>query len=340
MMKLDPIVAKTQDFLADQLEIGFKQSLSIKFPRSYFKAKNIIISGMGGSRFPTSIALELFKEKIKVPTYINNEYRLPGYLDKQTLFIAISYSGTTEETIGNLESGLKRRAACTGITVGGELESIFIRNKCPFFKINPEFNPTNQPRMGYGYNLGGLTGILINLKYLDLDPAIFMAALTSLRTTNQKNSAIKLARELYRKDIVLVVAEFLNGFGNGLANQINENAKAQAQFRILPEINHHLMEGLANPPYVKKNQIFVFFHSKHYSPAIQQRFRVTREVIEQNGIQNTWVEIKGKNQVEAVFNALDLGARTSTELSRLYEANPTIIPYVDFFKKRLKELRT
>jgi len=46
----------------------------------------------------------------------------------------------------------------------------------------------------------------------------------------------------------------------------------------------------------------------------------------------------GKNKIEQVFEMMALGSFFSMYLSVLYKENPAAIPYVDYFKKRLKEI--
>jgi len=57
-----------------------------------------------------------------------------------------------------------------------------------------------------------------------------------------------------------------------------------ADYFILPELNHHLMEGLAYPEDNKKNLIFLLINSKFYSPKISGRYELTKEIILRNKI--------------------------------------------------------
>jgi glucose/mannose-6-phosphate isomerase len=159
----------------------------------------------------------------------------------------------------------------------------------------------------------------------------------NLRRLNQEDSAKQLTQKLVNACPSFIVAEFLNGCGNALANEVNETAKNFAEFRIIPELNHHLMEGLKNPSSMKEISKFVFFFSKLYSPSIQKRFLITREVVEQNGIEAIWHELKTEDKISQVLETLQLGSLMSMYLSEAYGENPTAIPFVDYFKKRLKE---
>ncbi|TAL14660.1 SIS domain-containing protein, partial [Patescibacteria group bacterium] len=65
--------------------------------------KNIVVGGMGGSALAALLLKTWLKSDIKIPIEVLRSYDLPGYVDANTLFIASSYSGNTEETLSALE---------------------------------------------------------------------------------------------------------------------------------------------------------------------------------------------------------------------------------------------
>jgi len=333
--------------LDKQIEQSYHQAKKIKFPKKYLKLENIVVGGMGGSRFPALIVYHLFKDQLKKPIIVNDNYNLPAFLNKKTLFLASSYSGTTEEVLTMLEEAKNKKALISGITAGGALAKTLAELKVPFYQFNPVFNPSNQPRIGFGYAVGGLMGLFEALGVLTLSKKEFDQALVflkktiknfSIETPFEKNEAKKLASFLFEKYPFYIVSEFLNGVGNAVANQTNETAKAISDFYVIPELNHHLMEGLKHPDILKKLLVFVFFESTLYSPPIQKRFLITKEVVEKNKVKTFAYKLLGKNKIEQVFEMMALGSFLSMYLSVLYKENPAVIPYVDYFKKRLNEI--
>src|SRR3990167_8210886 len=160
-------VIKSVNFLKDQLTQSFNEALATNFPPQYKSAKRIVICGMGGSRFPSLIISKLFKDKFKVPYEIVDDYLLPGYIDEETLVVLSSYSGTTEEVLTCATNALSKKAIISGITAGGELANFFKENNLSFYLFDPKYNTSNQPRIGFGYMVGGRLGILINLGYIN-----------------------------------------------------------------------------------------------------------------------------------------------------------------------------
>ena len=147
-----------------------------------------------------------------------------------------------------------------------------------------------------------------------------------------------MAINLFQKYPYYIVSEFLTGVGNAIQNQTNENAKQISTFRVIPELNHHMMEGLKLPTIHRDLAVFVFFFSKFYSEKIKKRYHVTKDVVEQNKINTIWHELRGGTAIEQVFELLGFGSFMTMYLSALNEQDPTVIPYVDYFKKKLKEV--
>lgn len=334
--------------LPNQIKQAFLETQGLVFPENYKKVKNVVIAGMGGSRFPAPIIKELFKDSITVPVIINDDYIVPEFVDKNTLYVLSSYSGTTEEVLINGGIAYKKGSLITGLTVGESLGGYLKKINVPHYIFNPIYNPSGQPRIGFGYTVGGLLGILVKLGLIKVNKNTVIEAVKKLSLLMvdffidipiKNNPAKKLAKEIYQKYPYFIVSEFLTGVGNGIANQVNETAKAISSFRVIPELNHHLMEGLKFPDALKDLAIFVFFYSNLYSTQIKKRFKITKEVVEKNKIKTFWYELLGENKIEQTFELMALGSYLSMYLAALYEQNPTVIPYVDYFKKKLKEMK-
>lgn len=339
-------VIKSVNFLKDQLSQSFNEAIAINYPSQYKNAKKIIICGMGGSRFPSLIISKLFKDKFKVPYEIVDDYLLPGYVDEETLVVLSSYSGTTEEILSCAKNALSKQALITGITAGGDLLNFFNANRLPFYLFDPKYNPSNQPRIGFGYMVGGHLGILINLGYIDEKKDLINTSIEKLNgliasylidVKTSENPVKKLAKEIVNKYPYYIVSEFLTGVGNAIANQTNETAKTISSYRVIPELNHHMMEGLKHPSELSGLAIFIFFYSKFYSERIKRRFLITKDVVEQNKIKTIWHELIGENKIEQTFELMAFGSYLSMYLAALQNEDPTIIPYVDYFKNKLKE---
>ena len=120
----------------------------------------------------------------------------------------------------------------------------------------------------------GHAGLLKALGFLDLADTEVAGAIDWARSVGvqmkadvpaEKNPAKQLAGALLGSHPFLVTSEFLRGFGNGFANQVNETAKMISDPRFIPELNHHMMEGLKRPETLHQTGVFLFIKSELYS---------------------------------------------------------------------------
>ncbi|PIS15850.1 hypothetical protein COT62_01540, partial [Candidatus Roizmanbacteria bacterium CG09_land_8_20_14_0_10_41_9] len=199
-------VLRSIDALPEQLKQSFDESLRVSFPDTYTHVRNVLVCGMGGSRFTALIVKELFKEQITVPYAINDDYLIPHYVGPDTLVILSSYSGTTEEIIQNGKSAYQKKALLAGVAAGGEIVSFLKSVKAPVYEFNPIHNPSGQPRIGFGYGVGGHMGMLANLGLVRDSSDHIASAINALpgllnpyklSIPKDANPAKRMAQELY-----------------------------------------------------------------------------------------------------------------------------------------------
>ncbi len=345
MKTLDPSnVLGSTGLFADQCQQAWTESSAIVFPASYKNIYNIVVCGMGGSRFTPKTIKELFRDRIKEPYEIVEDYTLPSYVDKDTLVILSSFSGTTEEVVSCAQDALKRGARLTAVVQGGKIGELMKEKNIPSYIFNPKYNPCGQPRIGGGYLLMGHLGLLQALRLIEIAPQEVKEAIEFARNVGKhyhaeipakKNPAKELALLLQDKHPFIITAEFLKGFGNGFANQINETAKMISDYRYISELNHHLMEGLKHPDTIHQNGLFLFFLSDLYNASIQKRFMITADVVKKQQVATHAVKLLGKTKLAQVLEAFTLSGYTTFYLAMLYGTDPVSIPWVSYFKEQL-----
>lgn len=338
LKKLDPKnVLGSTDLFPKQCEQMWKDGQKLIFPSEYQEIQNILICGMGGSAYGGHIVLSLFKDDLKVPVYVNSDYHIPGFVNEKTLVILTSYSGSTEEVLSCAQEAFDKAAKVTGLTSGGELGKLLTTQSIPSLIFDPVSNPSGQPRLGYGYIVLGTIAILVRLGLLQLeDDAVQKMVSELVASTDQiKEKAKELAAKIQGTIPVLFASEFLLGNAHIIRNQFNETSKSFSAFSPIPELNHHLMEGLKNPP--DKKLTVLFLNSSLYSKPIQKRIELTKDVVTKNNI--PWVEyaITNREKLSQTFNLLSFGGYVTLYLAFLYDLDPSLIPWVDYFKEQLKK---
>ncbi len=333
------------EHLPEQIDDAWKAISGLQIPEDYSKSQNIVVAGMGGSALGGRIIHSLEFKNLRAPIEIVNGYHLPNYVNENTLVILSSYSGGTEETISAMHEAIKKNAKIIGITMGGKLLETLKEKELPVYIINPSNNPSGQPRMGLGYSIASILGILSKLHFINTNDDDIKNCIETtekfvkefgVRTHTEVNHAKKIAEKLSRKIAVLISSEHLGESAHAFKNQLNENSKTFSMHFEISELNHHLMEGLKYPAKSKELIHFLFLDSKNYYDRILKRYPITRDVINQNGFPYEVYETSSKTKIEEVFEILVLGSYVSFYIAMLHGIDPSPIPWVDYFKKKME----
>lgn len=331
--------------LSAQVEEVLECSKKLKVPANYKKIKNIVVLGMGGSTLGAHILKSVFFDKLKAPFEIVNGYHVPEYVDKNSFVLVSSYSGTTEEPIYAMKEAMKRKAKLAIISSGGDLSKVSIAMKIPGLIFSANNNPCGSPRMGLGYSIVGQIILFAKAGLIKLSPkdikniiSVFKKYDTEFGVSNlDKNLAKDMAKNLFGKSVWYVGSEHLAGNAHAAANQTNENAKRFAGFFLVPELNHHLMEGMFYPESNKNSLGFVLLESALYDARIQKRFDITKKVLDKNEIKYWSYAAQEKDKLLQACEVLVFGSYVSYYGAMLQGIDPTAIPFVDFFKEQLKK---
>lgn len=330
--------------LPDQMQQAWKEASLLELPSAYKNVDKVVVCGMGASWLGAHIMQGLLADQLAVPIVVTHDYELPKFVNSNSLVIASSYSGTTEETVTALEEAHKRNARILTISTGGNLSEFAKTHNYPHYTFVGTHNPANSPRLGLGYSIAAQIAILSKLGLIivssdEIQQTIqhLKAETEQLKPESKNNMAQQVAQELVGSMPIIISGTFLLGVAHTFANQVNETSKTFGTFMQIPELNHHNMEGLAHPEEAKKLK-YVFLESNLYDPKVQLRFQVTKEVLEQNEVGYLSYQAQGNTKLIQAFDTLLFGSMTTYYLAMIYEVDPSPNPYVDYFKKRLKEL--
>lgn len=298
---------------------------------------NIVFCGMGASVYGALVVKALVGPSIPCPIEIISDYHLPKYVGAKTLVVLTSYSGTTEEVLSCADEAKEKNAKMLILTSGGPLSEFAKTNNIPAYIFDGKLNPAGVPRLGNGYTILGLIGLLTKAGIINIEKSQIEKALSSLenKITAIKEKAMKDAQLFFEKVPVIFAAEHLSGNAQILRNQFNETSKTFSSYYLVPDLNHHLMEGLQFPR--PSNLYFITINSKNYTPKIQKRMELTRDVLEQNKCEIFEINSSGRDIYEDFLETLSYGSYLTLYLALLHDQNPAINPWVDHFKNKLKE---
>lgn len=300
----------------------------------------VVVSGMGGSALAALIVKSWLKNQLTVPFEIVRTYSLPHYVDANTLVIASSYSGNTEETLSGLEESAERGAQSAIIAAGGKLIERALADDIAYVQLPGDL----QPRMAVINNLRALVALLVHFNVADSsvledieNEADWLAAETAKWTsdvTTDKNYAKQLALLAVGKTPVFYAGNLMAPVAYKWKISWNENAKNVAFWNELPEFNHNEFMGWTSHPIEKPFAIFdLVSHLEH--PQILKRFEVSDRLLSGQRPKSTVVNLAGETVIAQMLWGSILADFVSIYIAILNGVDPTPVPLIEKLKKEL-----
>lgn len=323
--------------LPDQLKAGWKAAEDASIPAHFRTVASVVVAGMGGSHLGPRIAASVFADQLRTPVVIHADYGLPAWVGKRRLVVASSYSGGTEETLSAYREARRRKLPLVALCGGGALAARARRDRVPSIIFPTDTNPSGQPRFGVGLSFGAFCHLLVRLGALPKSTvsAAMLTAGGRAAVRRATGWASPTARMLSGTVPLLIGAEHLIGNLHTAANQFNENAKTLALWYPLPDLNHHLLEGLTQPKSTVRNLTVVAFDSPRYRTENRKRLALTLGIFKKQGAKTLRVRPVGSSALDEALFVLAWGGAVSVELARKTKQQAHEIPWVEYFKKQL-----
>jgi glucose/mannose-6-phosphate isomerase len=299
---------------------------------------NIIVSGLGGSAISADLMKNFLGEELSVPYIVNRNYNLPKFANKNTLFIASSYSGNTEETISSLKQAISFGCKVVCITTGGEVEAIAKANNLACVKVQPGF----QPRYSLGLSFFSLLKVFQTIKLISdqtkiVEQVINLWKQKGIEFSNEANLAYTFAESLVGFiPVIYSVSDSTNSVGYRFKCQVNENSKLHAFHHKIPEMNHNEIIGWES--YQEKQFLakIVNFVDVTYHPQIQKRFEILKDIFSKSGVEIISLKSNEENFKVRLLDLIYLGDWISYYLGVLRGFDPSEIDNIHTLKEKLK----
>ena len=295
---------------------------------------NVVITGLGGSGIGGTIIADLALRTASLPIVVNKGYHLPNFVNDQTLVIACSYSGNTEETLMALEAAQKKNATIACISSGGKLKEE--AKKLDYnLLVMPGGNP---PRSMIGYSLPYLVAMLEFYQVASLQGESAIKAAVELlekESDSIKEEAEKLAQELSGKTTALYAASGFLGVAARWRQQLNENSKMLAWEGEVPEMNHNELVGWEGG---SDRYAAVFLRNSSDYDRNQKRIEINKNIIQSKTSHVYEVWSKGQSPLEQALYLIHFGDWVSFYLSELNQVDIIDIKSIDHLKSELSKL--
>ena len=287
------------------------------------QVNNIVITGMGGSAVGGDF-LKIYLNDTNIPVYVNRDYKLPNFVDENTLVFAVSYSGNTEETLSSLKDAKERNAQIIGITSGGKLA-----DECEkVIKIPSGL----QPRAALGYTFFPALGILHNSNIVRVKNEDLNEMLDILKQTDKFiDQGEELAKKLKEKIPVIYASEALGAIAFRWKTQINENAKMPAFNNVFSEMNHNEIAAYKG---MDRKFTSILIRDKFDNDRIKKRMDICKEIMEVY-VDVEEVQTQGESLLARMFSTIYLGDFVSYYMALGNRVDPSPVEIIEGMKQKL-----
>lgn len=300
----------------------------------------VVVAGMGGSALAALLAKAWLNPELTVPLEVVRTYDLPAYVDYDTLVIASSYSGNTEETLSGLKDARARNAQVAIIAAGGKLKEIAESDNIALVEL-----PANlQPRMAVIYNLRALIAVLAHFGVVNYDrfaeiadQADWLGEQTRQWTseiTTDKNYAKQLALAAVGKTPVLYAGSLMAPVAYKWKISWNENAKNISFWNELPEFNHNEFIGWTSHPIEKPFAVFDLISNLEH-PRILKRFEISDRLLSGKRPKSIVINMRGDTAIAQLLWGSILADFVSIYVAILNGVDPTPVHLVEKLKAEL-----
>ncbi|NDJ84901.1 MAG: bifunctional phosphoglucose/phosphomannose isomerase, partial [Chloroflexi bacterium] len=242
------------DGLATQFHSAWRHAQSQPLPSRLDGIRQIVVSGMGGSAIGGDLLAAATANRMHVPVTVVRGYELPAWVrGQETLVIASSFSGNTEETLSAYEQAKTNATQIIGITTGGQLAEQLASDGYTTWTFPGDIG---HPRAAIGWSFGLLLGLASRAGWVEHLEAEVREA-TALLETQQahytattpvnQNPAKNQARALAGRMPVIIGAGSFEPIARRWKTQLNENSKIWSVWEPLPELNHNVVVGIEYP---------------------------------------------------------------------------------------------
>jgi len=331
------------DSLPDQLQSAWDLGQTMPMPDAQ-KIERAVISGMGGSAIGADLLAAAVSSNCLVPIMVHRDYGLPAFArGKETLFVASSHSGNTEETLDALEAALGNHCTTVAICTGGELARRAREKDIPTWI----FNHKGQPRAAVGFSFGLSLALFARLKLIP-DPSKELAGAVAAMKAAQgrlradiptvRNPAKRYAGQLMGRWVTVFGAGLLTPVARRMKTQMNEVAKAAANFEFLPEADHNTLAGTLHPEEVlMPHTMNLFLRAPSDHPRNRKRLDLTKEAFMLEGLNTDFLDARGDSPLAHMWTMILFGDYMAYYLAMGYGVNPTPIQALIDFKEAMKK---
>ena len=293
---------------------------------------HIVFAGMGGSGTIGDIISSILS-KTNIHVNVVKGYLLPKTVDSNTLVVATSISGNTDEVISILKNYKNTKARFISFSSDGDLEKVSIENNIKHIKI-PQSHSPRASLPSFLYSILNVLENVIPIKKNDIMESISKLEQTqkliSSSNLNEKNLSLSLANWI--KNIPIIYYPWgLQAAAIRFKNSLQENAKVHAISEDVIEACHNGIVAWENKTDVQPILI------QGYDDYIKtkERWKIFKEFLQSKQIDFKEVNSEDGNILSKIMHLIYL-----LDYSTIYHAieskiDPSPVKPIEFIKSRI-----
>ena len=294
---------------------------------------HIVFAGMGGSGTIGDIISSILS-KTNIHVNVVKGYLLPKTVDSDTLVVATSISGNTDEVLSILKNSKNTKARFISFSSDGDLEKVSIENNIKHIKI-PQSHSPRASLPSFLYSILNVLENVIPIKKNDIMESISKLEQTqkliSSSNLNEKNLSLSLANWI--KNIPIIYYPWgLQATAIRFKNSLQENAKIHTISEDVIEACHNGIVAWENKTDVQPILI------QGYDDYIKtkERWKIFKEFLQSKQIDFKEVNSGDGNILSKIMHLIYL-----LDYSTIYHAieskiDPSPVKSIEFIKIRLK----
>ena len=331
------------DALPDQLQAAYELGMNHVLP-DWNDLKQVVIAGMGGSAIGADLLAGYCASLAPVPVFVQRDYGLPAFAHgPETLVVCTSHSGDTEETLEAFDAARAGGCRIVAVCTGGELARRAQENDVPLWM----FEHKSQPRAAIGFSFGLLLAMFQRLGFLLDQKEALDDAIASMKRSQSHfradvltvhNPAKRYAGQLMGRWVTVVGAGLMTTVARRWKGQINEVAKAGANFEFLPEADYNTLAGTMHPQEVlNAHMMTMFLRAPSDHPRNRLRSDLTRKAFMLEGMNTDVADARGRTPLAHMWTLILFGDYMAYYLAMAYGVDPTPVQALEDFKQAMEE---
>lgn len=327
------------DQLARAYEIGIASGVSLTPDVS-----RVVIAGLGGSAIGGDLLSSYVGDSCPVPVLVHRDYGLPAFArGRETLVICSSHSGNTEETLDAFESAQKNDCTILAVCTGGQLAERAKQANIPLIT----FDHKGQPRAAVGFSFGILLAVFVKLGLISDQADLVAGAVAAMKKSQEHLRAdVEAVHNPAKRYAGQLMGRWVTVFGSGLMapvarrikTQINEIAKAAANFEFIPEADHNTLAGTIHPVDVlMPHTMNLFLRAPSDHPRNRLRTDLTKQHFMLEGPNTDFIDARGDSPLAHMWTMILFGDYMAYYLAIAYGVDPTPVEALVNLKNALKQ---